>query len=118
MKHRICLSVAALGLLFGQAHAGSVTNGTWTASGCGAAPQPVTIDQTSEDAFSKSLDANDKYEEASQKFQDCAFKEGAADQQAILAAEKILQDQRSGAVSKNEADIKTGLDKFGKGKKK
>ena len=78
----------------------------------------MTIDQSSEDAFSKSLDTNDKYEDASKTYMDCMFKEGAADQQAILATQKGYQDKRSAAVKKNEDDINVGLSKYGKGKKK
>jgi hypothetical protein len=45
------------------------------------------------------------------------FKEATADGQAINTAEKNTQDERSNAIKKNEDDIKTGLEKYAKGKK-
>ncbi len=102
---------------FGAANAGTVANGVWTPSGCGEAPKPVSIDLSNGDAFSKSLDASDQYEAKSKTYMDCMFKEATADGQAINTAEKNTQDERSNAIKKNEDDIKTGLEKYAKGKK-
>jgi hypothetical protein len=102
----------------GQAQAGSTTNGVWTPAGCGAEPKPPTIDLGTADAFNKALDANDKYEDDSKKYVDCAFKEAADDGKAITEGQHRIQDGRNAAVAKNEADIKTGMDKYAGDKKK
>ncbi|HLY57587.1 MAG TPA: hypothetical protein VKS60_18630 [Stellaceae bacterium] len=117
MKLYICAAVAASMLAVGQAGAGTVTNGTWAPTSCGEQPKPPPIDLSSADAFNKSLNANDTWETAWNKYYDCAQKEVAADNKATADAYKSMQDTRKAAVDKNEADVKTGMDKYA-GKKK
>jgi len=117
MKLKFCVAAAASMLVIGQAGAGTVTNGVWAPTGCGAEPKPPTIDVSSADAFNKSLDANDTWENAWNKYYDCAQKEVAADNKATADAYKTMTDTRKAAIDKNEADVKTGMDKYA-GKKK
>jgi hypothetical protein len=118
MNIRYGLGAVLALLVFGQAHAGSVTNGTWTPSGCGAEPQPPTIDLATADSFNKSLDADEKYSNDSKKYIECAFKEATADGQAINAAETAMQSRRSTAEDKNKTDIDAGMAKYAGGDKK
>ncbi len=117
MKFGIGLSIAVLGLAAGSAFAGTTTNGVWTPSGCGTEPTPPTIDTTSEAGFNKSLDADEQFRNKSKEYNDCLFKEATTDSTAVSAAAQGEKDRRAAALAKLDADIKTGMDQFGKKKK-
>jgi hypothetical protein len=116
MKFGTCFAAALLSLAATDARAGTVVNGVWAPSGCGKEPAQVTIDLSTADSFNKSLDANDKYEDDSKKYVDCAFKEATADNKALADSQKAIQDKHNDSVNKNEADIKLGMDKYAKKK--
>ena len=118
MNFRLCLVFALAVLWMGNAEAGTVTNGVWAATGCGAEPTPPAIDTTGESAFSKSLDAQEAYEKKGKEYPDCFFKEAAADNVIINNSAKAEQDRYTANVAQLDKDADAGMDKFGGSKKK
>ena len=100
-------------LLFSTtAQAGSLDNGQWSPSGCGARPEAPTLNLTNVDAYNKSVDGINAYNKTIRAYIDCLSQEANADLQAITKSANAAQATAREARERIQADIKTADDKF------
>ncbi len=93
------------------ANAGTLENGTWSASGCGAMPQTPVIDSSSVDAFNKSIGKINDWQKQIQTYHDCMIKEANADSAAINKAATAEQTRINEAVEKVNKEAAAGKQK-------
>lgn len=94
------------------ANAGSLSNGTWSPSGCGTRPQPPAIDSTSVSTYNRSIAQVNDWQKQMQIYHDCVIREANSDIAAVnqaAAAEQARINQASGNLN---ADLNHGRDKL------
>jgi len=112
---RILLAVSiALTILF-TANAGSLNNGSWSPSGCGARPEAPNIDSNSVDTLNQSIVAVNAWQKQLQTYDECMIKEANADVAAISNAANAQQVQYREASTKINTELAAAKDKFGSG---
>jgi hypothetical protein len=97
-----------------SAKAGTLANGDWTPSKCGAAPAEIKLNLKDPDAFNLSIEGVTAYRQASLTYVDCLAQEANADIQTITKAAKAAQQAALDADAKIKADVKAADQKFGK----
>ncbi len=75
------------------AQAGTLNKGVWTASGCGEKPNPPLIDDRNADAFNRSAEAINDWQQQAKNYYDCLIKEANSDNEAIV---KIVNQELDG----------------------
>ena len=84
---RALVSAAFCLFLVAPAHAGTIADGKWSPSGCGAAPgDPPRIVGTSGEAYDKSVAAGHDYAKAAETYSNCMIAEGEVDGRNIEAS--------------------------------
>jgi hypothetical protein len=104
-------TVATLCLAF-TANAGSLSNGIWSASGCGTRPEPPAIDSGSASSYNRSIAQVNDWQKQIQVYHDCVIREANSDMAAIsqaASAEQARINQVSGTVS---TELNRGRDKL------
>ena len=99
-------------LLATAAQAGTVTNGQWTPSGCGPAPQAPQLDLSTADTFNRGVETVNAYRQAIGPYLDCIIKEANSDIQVIGQSATATQQAAKAANDKIQADVKTAQEKF------
>lgn len=61
------------------AKAGSLSNGSWQPSGCGAVPEAPTVDGGNIEAYNKSIAAINTWQQKSREYFECMIKEANTD---------------------------------------
>jgi hypothetical protein len=112
----IGLLAAGIILSTAAAQAGTLTNGVWTPSSCGAEPVAPTMDMSSEKAFNASLNTEEDYEKKNSDYVNCVIKEATTDQNAVASAANAIRQKRQTETDKVKADVDTGITKFSKKK--
>lgn len=97
------------------ANAGVLENGSWSASECGAMPEPPVIDSSSVDAFNRSIGTINAWQEQIQVYHDCMVKEANADGATINQAATAEQKRINEAVEKVNAEAVAGKQKVEQG---
>jgi hypothetical protein len=93
-------------------NAGGLSNGTWSASACGARPEPPAVDPTSISTYNQSVSQVNDWQKQMQTYHECVIREANADIAAInqaAAAEQASINQASGNVN---ADLNRGRDRL------
>jgi len=108
----LCLVAACTLLLATAARAGTVANGQWTPSGCGAAPQAPQLDLSNADSYNRGVETVNTYRQAIRPYLDCIVKEANSDIQIIGQSATAAQQAAKAANDKIQADVKTAQEKF------
>jgi hypothetical protein len=118
MLTRLMAAAAFATLAFGTAQAGTLTNGAWAPTGCGANPgAPPAFDGHSQASYTKSTKDFQPWQDKAKTYEQCASEEAKADQnavvdgvnkaiQAINDASKNYVDQANAAMEKFKASAK------------
>ena len=94
--------------------AGTITNGTWSPSGCGAEPVVPVIDDTSVDAYNQSVKAINDWQQKATAYNDCLINEANADNLLIANSANDEQARLKAAIEKIQADTSAAKTKLGK----
>lgn len=93
--------------------AGTITNGTWAPSACGTEPVVPVIEQSSVDAYNKSVKAINEWQQKANAYNTCLINEANADNALIAKAANEAQSRLRSTFEKVKADTtaaKTRLD--------
>lgn len=102
----------ALAVLATSSHAGTVANGQWTPSTCGARPEAPKLDLSTADTYNRSVEPVNAYRQAIRPYIDCVVKEANTDIQVIGQSATATQQAAKDANDKITADVKTAQEKF------
>jgi len=105
---------AAMMLTAASGMAGTITNGAWSPSGCGAEPAVPVIDQSSVDAYNQGVKAINDWQQKANAYNGCLIKEANADNALIANSANDEQARLRAAIEKIQAETtaaKAKLDK-------
>lgn len=105
---------ATLMLTAASGTAGTIANGAWSPSGCGAEPVIPVIDQSSVDAYNQSVKAINDWQQKAHTYNGCLIKEANADNSLIANTANDEQARLRAAIEKIQAETtasKAKLDK-------
>ncbi len=94
--------------------AGTITNGTWSPSGCGAEPVVPVIDQSSVETYNQSVKAINDWQQKANTYNNCLINEANADNSLIANSANDEQARLRAAIEKIQAETtaaKAKLDK-------
>ncbi len=93
MLTRVIAAAAFATLAIGSAHAGVITNGVWTPSGCGAAPgTPPEMDGKNQTTYTRSAKDFQAWQDKAKTYEQCLSEEAKSDQSAVIdGANKSIQ---------------------------
>ena len=81
--------------------AGTITNGTWSPSACGAEPvAPPVIEQSSIEAYNKSIKAINAWQKNANTYNNCLINEANADNALIAKTANWQQSQFRATIEK------------------
>ncbi|MGZ8184463.1 MAG: hypothetical protein ACXWT1_21170 [Methylobacter sp.] len=95
---------AALMLTAVSGTAGTIANGTWLPSGCGAEPVVPVIDQSSVDAYNQSVKAINDWQQQATAYNACLIKEANADNALTANSANDEQARLKAAIAKIQAE--------------
>ena len=112
---RIALLMSVILLpVAGSATAGTLLNGGWKPNSCGIKPIAPTIDDSSVEAFNKSVAAINNWQQQAKTYFECLIKEANADNSVIAdTANREQSDYRQSVekISNAANDAKKKLEK-------
>jgi len=115
MKRIVLLAgPVTLAVMF-AANAGTLNNGSWSPSGCGAMPEAPKINLNSVDTLNQSIAAVNDWQKQLQTYDECMIKEANADTAAISNAANVQQTRYREASTKINEELSAGRDKFSGG---
>lgn len=114
MKFRFALkcAIAVTLLLNSSSYAGSVSNGTWSAGGCGAKPEAPAIDAKNEKTYNAGVDATNAYLLNIRTYIDCVAAEANEDINIIAQSANAVQQTAAQVREKLLADVNAGAAKL------
>ena len=95
---------AAMMLTAVSGTAGTITNGTWSPSGCGIEPVVPVIDQSSVEAYNQSVKAINDWQQKANVYNGCLIKEANADNSLIANSANDEQARLRAAIEKIQAE--------------
>ena len=105
MIQRTFFTMAILLATVSAGTAGTITNGLWSASGCGTEPVAPAIEQDSIDAYNKSIKAINDWQVKAQTFNECVIKEANADNILIAKTANDQQNRLRSVLDKIKNDM-------------
>ena len=87
--------------------AGTITNGTWAPRDCGTEPVVPVIEQSSVDAYNKSVKAINEWQQKANTYNTCLINEANADNALIAKTANEEQSRLRAAIEKIKADTDT-----------
>jgi len=84
--------------------AGTITNGTWAPSACGNEPPVPVIEQSSVDAYNKSIKAINEWQQKANTYNTCLINEANADNALIAKTANEEQSRLRAAIEKIKTD--------------
>ncbi len=96
------------------AMAGTIANGTWTPTGCGAEPKVPVIEHDNIDAYNKSVRAINDWQQKANDYNSCLIKEANSDNTLIANSANDEQARLRASMEKIQAETaaaKAKLDK-------
>lgn len=84
--------------------AGTITNGKWSPSGCGTEPVVPVIEQSSVDAYNKSVKAINEWQQKANSYNTCLINEANADNALIAKMANEEQSRLRAAIEKIKTD--------------
>ncbi|SCX89039.1 hypothetical protein SAMN05216420_101237 [Nitrosospira sp. Nl5] len=115
MKRIVLLAVPVTLAVMFAANAGTLDNGNWSPSGCGAMPEAPNVNASSVDTLNKSIAAVNDWQKQLQTYDECMIKEANADAAAISNAANAQQVRYREASAKINAELTAASDKFSSG---
>ncbi len=112
MNLRIFLLPLALIVLATEAYGGSLKDGTWNPSACGAMPQPPLLDFGESEAYNKSIDDMHGYAQSLGIYQACVVKEANRDMQTISQAANTAQQTAQARDDAYQAQLEKAPRRF------
>lgn len=112
MKRIVFLAVPITFAVMFAANAGTLNNGNWSPSGCGAMPETPNVNASSVDTLNQSIAAVNDWQKQLQTYDECMIKEANADAAAISNAANAQQVRYREASAKITAELAAGRDKF------
>ncbi len=112
---RILLAVPVTLTLMFAANAGTLDNGSWSPSGCGAMPEAPNVNSNSVDTLNQSIAAVNTWQKQLQTYDECMIKEANVDVAVISSVANAQQVRYREASTKINTELATGRDKFGGG---
>ena len=104
MNKAIKLSVGLLVCAASTSYAGSLSKDNWTPSGCGSLPATPVINDSSVDAFNKSVTEINNWQTTAKSYFECLVKEANADNSIIAEAANKAQAKYREEVTKISAE--------------
>jgi hypothetical protein len=112
VKRMVLLAVpVALAATF-AVNAGTLNNGSWSPSGCGAMPEAPAVNSSSADTINKSIAAVNDWQKQLQTYDECMIREANADTASIANSANAQQTRYREASKKINAELTTGREKF------
>ena len=84
--------------------AGTITNGTWSPSGCGTVPAVPVIEQRSVDAYNKSVKAINEWQQKANAYNSCVINEANTDNALIAKTANEEQSRFRAVIDKIKVD--------------
>ena len=84
--------------------AGTITNGTWSPSGCGTVPAAPVIEQGSVDAYNKSVKEINEWQKKANAYNSCVINEANADNALIAKTANEEQSRFRAVIDKIKVD--------------
>lgn len=84
--------------------AGTITNGTWSPSGCGTVPAVPVIEQDSVDAYNKSVKEINEWQKKANAYNSCVINEANADNALIAKTANEEQSRFRAVIDKIKVD--------------
>ena len=104
MIQRTLFTAAIMVATVSAGTAGTITNGAWSPSGCGAEPVIPVIDQSSVDAYNKSVKAINEWQQKANAYNTCLINEANADNALIAKTANEEQNRLRAAMEKIKTD--------------
>lgn len=110
MLTRILAAGALVAMTATAAHAGTLTNGAWTPTGC-AEPGPVPeMNGKTGDAYNKSAKAYQAWADKAQPYEKCVQEQAKADQSAVVEGANKVLSALNDASTKFQADANAAME--------
>ncbi len=100
MIQRIFFTAAIMLATVSAGTAGTITNGKWSPSGCGTEPVVPVIEQSSVDAYNKSVKAINEWQQKANTYNTCLINEANADNALIAKTANEEQSRLRAAIEK------------------
>jgi hypothetical protein len=84
--------------------AGTITNGAWAPTGCGTETVAPVVDQSSVDAYNKSVKAINEWQQKTNAYNTCLINEANADNALIVKTAQEEQRRFHAAIQKIQID--------------
>ena len=92
--------------------AGTITNGTWSPSGCGNVAEIPVIEQGSIEAYNKSIEAINEWQQKANTYNTCLINEANADNALIAKTANEEQSRMRAAIEKIKTETDTAKAKL------
>jgi hypothetical protein len=113
MKPIVLLAVPITLAVMFAANAGTLNNGSWSPSGCGAMPAAPNVNSSNIDSLNRSITAVNDWQKQLQIYDQCMIREANADTAAISNAANAEQVRYREASARINAELASGRDKLG-----
>ncbi|MGH8763094.1 MAG: hypothetical protein ACREUR_07660 [Nitrosospira sp.] len=113
MKPIVLLAVPITLAVMFAANAGTLNNGSWSPSGCGAMPAAPNVNLSNIDSLNRSITAVNDWQKQLQIYDQCMIREANADTAAISNAANAEQVRYREASARINAELASGRDKLG-----
>ena len=92
--------------------AGTIANGTWSPSACGTEPPVPVIEQSSVDAYNKSIKAINEWQQKANTYNTCVINEANTDNALIAKMANDEQSRLRAAIEKIKTETMTAKAKL------
>jgi hypothetical protein len=100
MLQKIFFTAVIMAATVSVGTAGSITNGTWSPSDCGAEPVAPVIEQSSVDAYNKSIKAINEWQQNANTYNTCLINQANADNALIAKTANEEQSRLRATIEK------------------
>ncbi len=112
MKNNLILVTALLLVGINPSTAGSLSNGAWSASGCGNLPEAPTLDDSDINAYNQSVAAINDWQQKSKTYFECVVQEANSDNKLIVDSTSQAQAKYRAALEKLTANAAAAAKNF------
>lgn len=116
MSPKTLITTIILGTTCTIATAGTISNGAWSPAACGSKPAAPAIDQSTVDAYNKSVKAINEWQQKANDYNACLINEANADNALIAKTANDEQNQLRVTMDKIKAETDAAKAKLDSGK--
>ncbi|MDD5322712.1 MAG: hypothetical protein PHD43_19290 [Methylococcales bacterium] len=102
IRRMLCTATIILTAVSGTA--GTINNGTWSPSDCGAEPAPPVVEQSSVDAYNQSIKAINEWQQKANAYNTCLINEANKDNAHIAKTANDEQGRFHALIEKIKSD--------------